>query len=177
MHAARRNIELKARCRDLAAAEGVCRAIGAEARGRLGQTDTYFHVPHGRLKLRENDGDAFDLRCSLIWYDRPTQTAARPSDYTLVPVAEPVALKAALTAALGVRVVVRKTRRLWMWHDVRIHLDDVEGLGSFIEFEAVLAPDDPDALGLQRLAELTGAFSIHPEDQIAESYGELLSRT
>ncbi|MGK3856667.1 class IV adenylate cyclase, partial [Enterococcus faecium] len=82
----------------------------------------------GRLKLREIDGQA----AVLIWYDRPDHDAARLSKYHLVPVADPAALKAALTDALGVRGEVRKRREIYLWHNVRIHLDEVAGLGSFL---------------------------------------------
>ena len=98
------------------------------------QIDTYFHCRHGRLKLRQIDG----LRAELVWYARPDEEGPKPSDYQLVPLQNPETLKAALAAALGVRAVVEKRREIFLYHSVRIHLDDVVGLGHFIEFEAVL---------------------------------------
>jgi predicted adenylyl cyclase CyaB len=167
----KRNIELKACCDDLRRAADAARAIGATFAGVLRQVDTYFHAPHGRLKLREiNDGE----RAELIAYRRANDTSFRNSDYHVVPVPDPVAMKAALAGALGVRGEVRKTRQLWMYHNVRIHLDDVAGLGTFIEFEAVISDADGDSVSRERLARLTEALEIRDEHRIAVSYSDLL---
>jgi adenylate cyclase, class 2 len=167
--ALRRNLELKARTADLAAARDVCRRLGARPPEMQRQTDTYFRVPHGRLKLREIE----DRPAVLIWYDRPDREAARGSDYHLVPVEAADLLKAALTAALGVRGTVCKRREIHLWHNVRIHLDEVEGLGTFLEFEAVLSPADDEATAAARLARFREAFGIRPDDLVASSYAEL----
>jgi predicted adenylyl cyclase CyaB len=134
------------------------------------QTDTYFRVPHGRLKLREIEGQ----QAELIWYDRPDHGAARTSTYRRVPVPDPAGLKAALAAALGVRGEVRKRREITLWHNVRIHLDDVAGLGTFVEFEAVLSPADDEATAHVRLEELSWGLGIRPGDHLAASYADLL---
>lgn len=128
----RRNIELKARDPDPDRSLQVSLEIGASDKGWLYQTDTYFRVPHGRLKLREEGAIA-----QLISYERANETVARESRYRLVPVGDPAGLKDALSDALGVLVVVEKSRRLLLWQGVRIHLDEVRGLGSFIEIEVV----------------------------------------
>ena len=167
---ARRNIELKARCRDLAAAARSAESLGATRQGLLVQTDTYFHVPNGRLKLREHEGG----RAELIAYFRPDQVEYRASDYHVVPVANPAELKAALAEALGIRGVVRKRRLLYLFHNVRIHLDDVESLGTFIEFEAVVSEEADEPKGLERLRVLTHALRISDADRIAQSYSDLL---
>jgi adenylate cyclase class IV len=167
----KRNIELKARCGDLASAAEAARALGATFSGVLEQLDTYFHARDGRLKLREIAGQA---EAQLIWYARPDSVELRGSDYYVVPVGYPVEARAALSAALGVRGEVRKRRDLWLWQNVRIHLDDVESLGTFVEFEAVLADDRDEGASLERLAILTDALRIRPADRVAVSYGDLL---
>src|SRR5262245_8929796 len=98
MPTSRHNLELKAPCADLPATRHKVLQSGAKAAGIEKQVDTYFHVPHGRLKLREIEGKAG----VLIWYQRPDQSSARSSRYHLVPVADADLLKAALTDALGV---------------------------------------------------------------------------
>ena len=167
----KRNIELKARCADLVAARAAAERIGARFQATLNQIDTYFHVPHGRLKLREIDGG---VRAELIGYDRPDDIAARASDYRVVRVTDAADLKASLAAALGVRGEVRKRRDLFLWRNVRIHLDRVEGLGSFIEFEAVVSAHDDEPRSRQNLQQLAEALRISDDDRIALSYSDLL---
>jgi adenylate cyclase class 2 len=83
-------------------------------------------------------------------------------------------LSAALAATIGVRVVVTKRRRLFLWRDVRIHLDNVERLGRFIELEAV-APPNSDLTHEHRLiAELRDALAITDERLVAVGYAEQL---
>jgi adenylate cyclase, class 2 len=164
-----RNIELKARLGDYAAAHRVASAIATKRLGEQQQVDTYFHCRHGRLKLRQIDG----LRAELVFYSRPDQDGPKQSDYQLVPLSNPETLKAALAAALGVRAVVEKRREVFLYHNVRIHLDDVAGLGRFIEFEAVLGPDVDEAAGRAMLDSLTRHFAISPADLLPRSYGEM----
>jgi adenylate cyclase, class 2 len=165
---ANRNIELKARYANLQRAAEVASSVGATRAGELRQLDTYFRFPHGRLKLRETEGRGAEL----IAYERADDPAFCGSDYYVIPVSHPADMKAALAKKLGVRGEVRKRRELFLWHNVRIHLDDVAGLGTFIEFEAVIGPDD-EVVSLERLARLTEAMSIRDEDRIAVSYSDL----
>jgi adenylate cyclase, class 2 len=164
-----RNIELKARCRDLSSAAAALASLSVKNAGIQEQIDTYFSAPHGRLKLREIVG----IRAELIWYNRSDEARIRKSDYWVVPVPDPQKLKAALTAALGARRQIRKRRQIFLWHNVRIHLDEVEGLGTFVEFEAVMSPTDDEATGHARLAELCRVLSISPADHMAGSYVDL----
>jgi adenylate cyclase, class 2 len=168
----RRNLERKARCADLQAAAVALHRLGARYEDMLEQTDVYFRVPHGRLKLRTTTGQS----AVLIWYERPDDPSASWSQYHLVPVSDPVALRAALAAALGERGEVRKRRALWLWHNVRIHLDDVAGLGTFIEFEAVMTAGEEDATAQARLEQLAAALGLRPDDDVAESYGDFGER-
>jgi predicted adenylyl cyclase CyaB len=169
MTRARRNIELKSRCPDLAAAQAAAAAVGARPAGLLRQVDTYFHCRQGRLKLRQINND----RAELIWYARPDDPAARASDYHLYPVPDAASLLTILSQALGVRQVVEKRRELLLWENVRIHLDDVAGRGTFVEFEAVLQQGDDESASYARLEKLAAALKLSPEDRIATSYGDM----
>lgn len=171
MTAPRRNVELKARDRDPERSLARCRALTeAVDHGLLWQRDTYFAVPAGRLKLREQrPGGA-----TLIQYQRPDDDDAKLSRYRLVGVDHADVCRAALDAALGTRVVVEKERRLFLWRTVRIHLDRVRDLGAFIEFEAV-APAESDLAEEHRwVAELRDALGIAREDLVAEGYADLI---
>ncbi len=161
---------MKARCRDLAAAEAAAKSLGATAAGVLVQIDTYFHARQGRLKLRETSGKPAEL----IWYARADSTEFRGSDYHLIPIADADIAKTALSGALGVRGEVRKHRTLLLWENVRIHLDRVEKLGDFIEFEAVISQAADEAISQQHLLTLAKALSINVEDRVAVSYSDLL---
>lgn len=167
---ARRNIELKSKCADLATARDAALRLGAIPAGTLEQIDTYFHCARGRLKLRETVARGAEL----IAYERPDSLEARASDYHLIPIEAPQPLKQGLAIALGVRVVVVKRRELLLWHEVRIHLDEVEGLGAFVEFEAVLDAVEDEASGHERVATLAAALMLRPEDRIATSYSDLI---
>ena len=94
----------------------------------------------------------------LIAYERANDPAFRGSDYYVIQVSHPTEMKAALAKKLGVRGEVRKRRELFLWHNVRIHLDDVAGLGTFIEFEAVISAADDEAVSLERLTKLKDAL-------------------
>jgi len=166
-----RNIEIKARCDDLDRARSRAQAIGAEPAGILHQIDTYFPTKAGRLKLRQINSNGVD-RAELIWYHRTNEATARESNYHVVPLMDASLMLAALSAGLGVRGSVRKRRDLLLWHNVRIHLDMVENLGPFIEFEAVLSDQDDETISRARLEELSRALEIG--EQIACSYCDLL---
>lgn len=167
----RQNIEVKARYADLDRAREVCKHIGAEFLGVLNQVDTYFRSTDGsRLKLRQINNEFGEL----IRYNRPNDAVARSSLYTIEPVADSRRTLDRLAGLHGVLCVVRKHRELHGWNNVRIHLDDVEGLGSFIEFEGVVWSDADEHVSRHRVDRLVTAFGISPSDQIGVSYSDLL---
>ena len=170
------NVELKARDGDPDRTAARCRALGAEDRGVLAQTDTYFMARHGRLKLRSQAEDGSEL----IAYRRPDGDGARESAYVRAPVPGSVSgpvsgsVAEALDAALGTTVAVIKRRRLFVWEGVRIHLDEVEGLGCFIELEAVL-PDAGDLDAARaKVARLRAELGIEDDALVSVGYADLL---
>jgi homotetrameric cytidine deaminase len=168
--APRRNVELKAIDADPGRSEAVCRELGAEDRGVLVQRDTYFRTASGRLKLREEEPGG----ATLVQYERPDAAEARPSSYRLVPVEDAEALRASLAAALGTLVVVDKERHLFLWQGVRIHLDRVRGLGTFVELEGVAPPESDLEPERARVAELAEALGIGPDRILTDSYSDRL---
>ncbi|HWF75182.1 MAG TPA: cytidine deaminase [Solirubrobacteraceae bacterium] len=171
---ARVNVELKARVAGVEAAAERCRALGAEDRGVLIQRDTYFAARHGRLKLRE-EGEGASAAGELIAYRRADALEPGESAYVRAPASEPDVLREALEAALGTVVVVAKRRRLFVWENVRIHLDEVEGLGTFLELEALLAPDGSDlAAAREKVARLRAELAIADDALVAAGYSDLL---
>jgi homotetrameric cytidine deaminase len=166
--APRRNVELKATDPDPARSLQIALELGAEDRGVLVQRDTYFRVPEGRLKLREQEPGG----AALIQYAREDRPEARTSRYRITPVEDPDTLRRSLEEALGTLVVVDKERRLLLWEGVRIHLDTVQGLGSFLELEGV-APEDSDlAREHDRVAQLSRALGLDESRILADSYSD-----
>ncbi len=165
-----RNVELKAHDPDPARTLERALEAGARDAGLLRQRDTYFTVPHGRLKLREEDPGG----ATLIAYDRPDAGTARVSSYRLVPVDDAASLRGALEAANGIDVVVVKRRHLLMWETVRIHLDEVRGLGSFLELEAVAQPGSDLTREREQITHLREALDIRDEALREDSYADAL---
>ncbi len=166
------NIEFKARCADLDRARAALADEGATGPDVDRQVDTYFRVPNGRLKLREGT-----VERALIHYDRPNTPDPKRSDVTLYPTgANASALKAALAAALGVRVVVDKRREIYFVGNVKVHLDRVAGLGTFVEVEAIADDTHPTEAVLRAQCErLLDALGVAPDDLVAVSYSDLLA--
>jgi homotetrameric cytidine deaminase len=165
-----RNIEIKARDRDPARTLELALQLGAADEGDLQQRDTYFDRARGRLKLREQEPGEDEL----IEYRRADEAGARASSYQRVRVSSAPDLREALDAALGTLVVVTKRRRLLLSDNVRIHLDEVEGLGSFIELEAVAGPGSDLAAEQAQVADLRGRLEIGDDALVGESYSDLL---
>jgi homotetrameric cytidine deaminase len=166
----RRNVELKARDADPAATLSRALALGASDEGVSHQRDTYFGRGRGRIKLREQLEPP--ARAHLITYQRPDAFEARTSAYRLAEVADPAALREALDAALGTIVVVDKRRHLLLFENVRIHLDDVGGLGTFVELEGV-APPDSDLTREHALVDRLRT-ELGLDEPVAGSYSDLL---
>jgi predicted adenylyl cyclase CyaB len=165
------NLELKARAADLAAVRERVEAVATAWLGVDEQVDTYFRVARGRLKLRESSLSGGQL----VAYLRPDRPGARRSDYVVIPVPELARTKELFAALLGVHRLVRKTREIALHENVRIHLDRVEGLGAFVELEAVW---DGSAAGeaeqARKVARLREALAIHDGDLVPLSYEGLL---
>ena len=136
----------------------------------LRQKDTYFRVNQSRLKLREMPQEDPEL----IWYRRPNVDGIRTCQYRRLKVTRVDRVKAGLSAVLGVEAVVVKRRRLYRWRNVRIHVDQVDQLGNFIEFEAVLSDSEQIQTGEEQLEQLRSWLDLERVATIATSYLELL---
>ena len=164
-----RNVEIKARVASIEAVLPRARALAQHDAELIAQDDTFFRVPHGRLKLREfADGSA-----ELIHYRRPDTAGARLSDYVRMPVPQPGVLREALQRALGAIGRVRKQRLLLLVGATRIHLDRVQGLGEFIEIEVVLRDDQNEVDGVQIAERLMHDLGLAAAPRIAGAYVDL----
>jgi adenylate cyclase class IV len=165
-----RNVEIKARVADLDAVARLAAGIATGGPTRIEQDDTFFEGARGRLKLRQfGDGSG-----QLIHYDRADAAGPKVSDYVLSATAEPDSLRAALTRAYGVRGRMRKVRTLYLAGRTRIHLDRVEGLGSFVELEVVLGEGEGAEAGRAEAGRIMQALGIAPRDLVEGAYLDLM---
>lgn len=164
------NIEIKATFPDREKGIALAKSLGASDEGSLHQVDTYFNVQRGRLKLREIN----DIESQLIYYERPDEDGPKTSAYEIVSVPDPVALKAVLDQSIGIWKVVEKHRLLFLYDEVRIHLDRVIGLGDFLEFEGVLNGESSTDATRAKVEYLATAFALSPADLLSGSYSDLI---
>ena len=164
------NREFKAVCADPDRIRALLAERNAEYVGRDHQVDTYFHVPYGRLKLREGS-----IEHSLIHYHREDRAGIKTSHVSLYRPDPDPALKEILTAALGVRIVVDKQRDIYYEDNVKIHVDHVEGLGSFLEVEAIQRSTEHTEETLQQQCDMYASlFDVQEEEYISVSYADLV---
>ncbi len=166
-----RNLEIKARVGDPVALREKALALADGPPELIVQIDTFFTVDRGRLKVRRfADGTG-----ELIHYERPDAEGPKTSRYALCPVTDADLLVRVLGGVLPTGTIVRKRRELLLAGRTRIHLDEVAGLGSFMELEVVLAPgEDPDD-GEAEARELMERLGIAPADLVAGAYVDLLT--
>jgi predicted adenylyl cyclase CyaB len=164
------NIEIKARVRDFAELKSRAEALSDTPVEVILQKDVFFHTPLGRLKLRFLPGE----RGQLIYYTRPDREGPKRSDYHISHTADPENLKRVLELAYGVRGTVHKTRYLYRVGQTRIHLDDVAGLGQFMELEVVLRDGQGDEEGQAIAEHLMVSLGVEKSDLVEGAYMDLL---
>ena len=164
------NIEIKAHTTDPDRIRDFLITNHAEFRGTDHQIDTYFKVPTGRLKLREGNIENY-----LIFYHRPNQLGSKQSDVILYKTKPGSPIKQILTQSLGVLVVVDKKREIYFIDNVKFHIDQVTGLGSFMEIEAI---DTNGDIGRDKLLEqcqhYMRALDVAEQDLITNSYSDMM---
>lgn len=166
------NIEIKASCDNPADIKSILESNNARFVGIDHQIDTYFKVNDGRLKLREGN-----IENTLIHYLRPDQAGPKQSQVTLYHPKPVSTLKSVLTKAMGVLAVVDKQRAIYFIDNVKFHIDEVKGLGSFVEIEAI---DVEGNIGQEKLLAqcnfYLALFGIDVEDLIDRSYSDMVSK-
>ena len=165
-----RNVEIKARCNN----HEKIRKLIADKQGKFVgtdfQTDTYFKVPKGRLKLREGN-----IENTLIHYSRDNQTDAKLSSVSLFHTISGSDLKIVLQNALDIMVEVKKKREIYFIDNVKIHLDELENLGTFVEIEVIDKNETVEMNQLQKTCNYyIELFEIKYDDYIAHSYSDML---
>jgi predicted adenylyl cyclase CyaB len=164
------NIEIKVRVGDFNEIRRRAEELSNTPVEIIPQEDIFFKTPKGRLKLRVLAADP----AQLIYYNRPDQEGPKRSDYHVSRTSDPENLKRVLELAFGIRGVVRKTRYLYLVGQTRVHLDDVEGLGQFMELEVVMGEGQSDAEGNAIAEGLMTSLGVERSDLLEGAYMDLL---
>jgi predicted adenylyl cyclase CyaB len=167
------NIEIKGRTPHFEALRRRAEALSDTPVEVIPQEDIFFHTGRGRLKLRILGPE----HAQLIFYARPDASGPKRSDYHVFETGNPEHLKTILSLALGVRGVVKKIRLLYLVGQIRIHLDDIEGLGHFVELEVVMREGQSDSEGRSIAEDLMQKLGIVPEDLLEGAYMDLLENS
>lgn len=166
-----RNIEIKARIESVRMLQPRVAALDGEGPFEIRQDDTFFRCEHGRLKLR----DFLDGSGELIFYRRPNQAGPKESSYVRSATSTPAALRESLSLAYGQAGRVVKRRVLFLAGRTRIHLDQVEGLGDFLELEVVLAEGEASENGVREAHELMRRLGVEADQLLEGAYVDLLA--
>jgi adenylate cyclase class 2 len=164
------NVEIKAKCKSPDMVRAYLHANNAKFAGLDNQTDTYFRVRNGRLKLREGNIENY-----LIYYERENIDGPKSSVFNLIAVTEAGELKEALTRSCGIKTIVDKKREIYFIENVKFHIDEVPGLGSFVEIEAgnLLAGKTGSELEAQCRLYLY-EMGIGTADLVSQSYSDMM---
>ncbi len=168
------NIEIKLRVPDLAEVRRLAMQMGARDLGTMAQQDRFFgDTTAGRLKLRRIEQDGRHVS-QLIGYQRADEDRSREAEWRLEELARPDQMEDLLSLALGAGLLVEKRRQLLMLGATRIHLDEVSGLGSFVEIEHVMAVDEDPAEAQKRVNQLIDRLGLKNAEVISLAYADLL---
>ncbi|GJQ65228.1 hypothetical protein Trydic_g7359 [Trypoxylus dichotomus] len=169
-----RNIEIKAKVKDIEQLRSKAKILSKSEGTIIKQDDIFYISSHGRLKLRKfENGNA-----ELIFYDRSDSKGPKLSFYekSAIPADTTAHVDAVLSRALGVDGTVRKTRHLFLVDQTRVHIDQVEGLGDFMELEVVLNPEQSVEDGQQIAMSLMKLLGIQEDDLLCGAYKDLMSK-
>ena len=166
------NSEIKAHVKDLDSLQQKAEQLSDAPCQVIPQLDTFFNCPRGRIKLRELS----PKHGQIVYYLRENITGPKHSEYLIFETDDPLGLKRILAESYGIRGVVSKVRHLYLVGQTRIHLDDVHGLGQFVELEVVLQPGQSDAEGQSIAEDLMEKLGITPMDLIDAAYMDLIDK-
>ena len=163
------DVEIKAKFDNHEKVRRILKERNAEFRGIDKQIDVYFNTKTGRLKLRKGE-----IENILISYSRENIKDIKPSDFILYKSTNPLLLEKMLKSTLGELISVEKKREIYYIDNVKFNLDEVKGLGKFVEIEAMT--DNPKDIPKLRkvVEEYIQLFDISKSDIQSHSYSDLL---
>jgi len=135
-------VEVKAHANDLAVIENKLNNLGAFRKNEEYQEDIYFNAPHRDFaqtdealrirKSRDNTGEKIFITYKGAKMDKVSKTRKEIE----VDVGDPLKV-ANIFESLGFRpvAIVKKNRVSYTFDELIITLDEVQGVGSFVEIE------------------------------------------
>ena len=163
------NVEIKARTSNSKEIETLLESRTATEPVTLQQEDTFFSVPKGRLKMRCDPLG----HCELIYYHRANEKGPVLSRYFRKEIKDPETTKNHLRELFGIKNVIRKSRKLFALDNVRIHLDEVEGLGRFVEIEVLVGKDCDEVRARYKAKQMMDELRITELDLVDRAYEDL----
>ena len=167
-----RNIEIKVYLKDVASCIAKAKSLAGKEPETIKQEDIFFNCDQGRLKLRifsPNKGQ-------LIFYNRENSAGPKTSEYYISETNEPGRLLEVLEKSYGVRGKVNKIRQLFFIGRARVHVDQVEDLGNFLEFEVILTENESVNIGETEAYKLMSEFGISKDNLIKGAYIDLITK-
>ena len=167
-----RNIEIKASLDNISFYINTAQSLSGSEPEVIKQEDYFFNCENGRLKLRILSPD----KGVLIFYNRNDSSGPKTSEYFISETNEPNELLHVLEKSYGIRGVVKKTRRLFLIGRARVHIDQIDNLGNFLEFEVVLSDEEDTNIGKQEAHSLMNQFGIKEDSLIDCAYIDLIDK-
>ncbi|PFX18286.1 uncharacterized protein LOC111339756 [Stylophora pistillata] len=165
------NVEIKAKVKDFETFKRKANEISDSEGEIIEQKDIFYNVPQGRLKLRL----LHNQPSQLIFYQRDDKSGPKMSEFYTAPTNEPDKLADVLSRAMGEKGVVKKKRLLYLVGQTRVHCDEVEGLGCFMELEVVMKENQSTFEGEQIARDLMSKLGVEEADLVKGAYIDLLS--
>lgn len=166
------NIELKVALKNATRVVEILKERKAKFAGTLKQSDTYIDIDKGRLKFREINNRRFQI----IFYQRPDVAGSKLSKYRIIRLDKKTFQnsKNVFKKLFGIKIVVKKTRKLWLYQNTRVHLDKVAGLGNYLELETVIDKISMQAAGKEHKM-MIEMLNLEKHKKIGQSYSDLLA--
>ena len=168
-----RNIEIKAFIDNISTCISTAKLLSGSDPEVIRQEDYFFNCVNGRLKLRIFSS----INGELIFYNRKNKKGPKTSEYFISKTNDPDSLLNVLERSYGIRGVVKKIRKLFIIGNTRVHIDQVESLGSFLEFEVVLSNHMSIESGEKEAQKLMEQFKINKDSLIDCAYIDLIEKS
>jgi adenylate cyclase, class 2 len=169
----RTNFEIKAKCTNISLARNILISHNAEFKGIDYQKDTYLNVSKGRLKIREGL-----VENCIVYYERPDDLKPKKCSYDILQFSpgdiEIESLKKILVSALGIKITVEKKREIYFIGNIKFHLDTIEGIGDFLEIEAIGENDTEEKILSEQCGRYLEELGVKDEDLIGVSYSDMI---